>query len=94
MGIDLQALLEQNRGGRCAAQRCSIERLLEHLEPTEVATITAWLADAVLPHRQIARTLQAVVDEKFENPDNLFGDGFSLRANTVARHRKGECQCL
>ena len=58
--------------------RCSVCLTLEGLDKTDRAALEGVLADATVQHEALSRVLRA--------------EGINLAAQTLSRHRKGECR--
>jgi hypothetical protein len=59
--------------------RCSIELVLERMDEVDREDLVAALADRSLASTTISLALQA--------------EGYSVRAPSVAYHRRGDCRC-
>lgn len=64
-----------------AGPRCGVAITIDQMDPADVATLRAWLADPTVRSSVIHANLTA------EYPD------CRLKADTVRRHRKGDCSC-
>jgi hypothetical protein len=76
--MSLSTALDKERAeGINKGPTCTVCELLRTLDADDLAALTDALDDASLAHAQIYRALRA--------------EGYAIRPNTVARHRRGEC---
>lgn len=61
--------------------QCSVQRVLEHLDKKNAATLRAALANKALTSASLTRAIR-----KLELP-------IAIGNESVGRHRKGECAC-
>lgn len=71
------ALDKEREQGINKGPTCTVCELLRTLDADDLAALTDALDDASLAHTQIYRALRA--------------EGYTIKANTVSRHRRGEC---
>lgn len=72
------ALQTERASGIYRGPSCAVCVLTSELPKDESAALAAALAEATMTHAAISRALRA--------------EGYAIRANTVSRHRKGECR--
>lgn len=76
--MSLSTALDKERAeGITKGPSCTVCDLLRTLGKEDLAALTDALADPSLAHAQIYRALRS--------------EGYTIKANTIARHRKGEC---
>ena len=73
-----KALATERDSGIYRGPQCSLCELPGQLPKDEAAALLEALADPSMTHAAISRALR--------------GEGYPIHANTVSRHRKGECR--